>query len=130
MNEINERACLCPAMIGPHPILSSKFSNLFLVLPRTLFSAHEGTAGRHTSKHGTEGIERQDHAIKLSSLLLTSLYFPKPFLPHPTNPTSQIMTTVDSRTFILNGGYLQKGREKNLRPADLGNKTLNLAPSR
>jgi hypothetical protein len=40
------------------------------------------------------------------------------------------MTTVDSRNFILNGGYLQKGRERNLRPEDLGKKTLNLAPSR
>jgi hypothetical protein len=40
------------------------------------------------------------------------------------------MTTVDSRNFILNGGYLQKGRDKNLRPDDLGRKTLNLAPSR
>jgi hypothetical protein len=40
------------------------------------------------------------------------------------------MTSVDSRNFILNGGYLQKGREKNLRPEDLGKRVLDLAPSR
>ncbi|KIY02960.1 uncharacterized protein Z520_01425 [Fonsecaea multimorphosa CBS 102226] len=40
------------------------------------------------------------------------------------------MTTVDSTKFLANGGYLQKGREKNLRPVDLGRKTLSLAPSR
>ncbi|KAK5551796.1 hypothetical protein LTR46_010153 [Exophiala xenobiotica] len=40
------------------------------------------------------------------------------------------MTTVDSTTFLADGGYLQKGKEKNLRAVDLGRKTHNLPPSR
>lgn len=40
------------------------------------------------------------------------------------------MTSVDNSTFLPNGGYLQKGREKNIRAKDLGNKAHYLAPSR
>jgi hypothetical protein len=40
------------------------------------------------------------------------------------------MTTVDSTHFLANGGYLQKGREKNLTAMDLGQKTHDLVPSR
>ena len=40
------------------------------------------------------------------------------------------MTTVDSTHFLANGGYLQKGKEKNLTAIDLGRKTHDLVPSR
>jgi hypothetical protein len=40
------------------------------------------------------------------------------------------MTTVDSKSYLANGGYLQKGAEKNVRPEDLGKKVLDLLPSR
>lgn len=40
------------------------------------------------------------------------------------------MTTIDNPGFLANGGYLQKGREKNVRPADLGKRVHDLAPSR
>ena len=40
------------------------------------------------------------------------------------------MTSVDNSTFLPNGGYLQKGRETNIRAKDLGNKAHYLAPSR
>ncbi len=40
------------------------------------------------------------------------------------------MTTVDNPQFLASGGYLQKGRDKNVRPVDLGKKTHDLAPSR
>ena len=40
------------------------------------------------------------------------------------------MTTVDNRTFLASGGYLQKGRVKNVRAQDLGQKIGDLLPSR
>lgn len=40
------------------------------------------------------------------------------------------MSSVDSCTFLSSGGYLQKGLEKNIKPADLGNRAHFLAPSR
>lgn len=40
------------------------------------------------------------------------------------------MTSVDSNTFLADGGYLQKGVDKNNKPGDLGNKAHFLAPSR
>ena len=40
------------------------------------------------------------------------------------------MTAIDSKGFLSNGGYLQKGREKNIRPEDLGRRTYDLVPSR
>jgi hypothetical protein len=40
------------------------------------------------------------------------------------------MTTVDSKSYLANGGYLQKGAEKNVHPEDLGKKVLDLLPSR
>lgn len=40
------------------------------------------------------------------------------------------MTSVDSSTFLSDGGYLQKGAEKNIKPGDLGNIAQFLPPSR
>lgn len=40
------------------------------------------------------------------------------------------MTSVDSNTFLSDGGCLQKGVDKNIKPGDLGNKAHFLAPSR
>lgn len=40
------------------------------------------------------------------------------------------MTSVDNCAYLPNGGYLQKGRVKNIRPEDLGSKAHYLPPSR
>jgi hypothetical protein len=40
------------------------------------------------------------------------------------------MTTVDSSNFLIEGGYLQKGKLTNVRPKDLGQKAYYLPPSR
>jgi hypothetical protein len=40
------------------------------------------------------------------------------------------MTSVDSKTFVANGGYLQKGLDVNSSEKDLGNHVLDLLPSR
>lgn len=44
--------------------------------------------------------------------------------------TLRIMTAVDSRTYLEDGGYLQKGRKVNLREVDLEKKVSDLLPSR
>jgi hypothetical protein len=40
------------------------------------------------------------------------------------------MTTVDSKSFLIDGGYLQKGPEINVREVDLQKKVSDLLPSR
>jgi hypothetical protein len=40
------------------------------------------------------------------------------------------MSLVDSRTYLANGGYIQKGVEVNVLESDLGNEVQDLLPSR
>ena len=40
------------------------------------------------------------------------------------------MASVDTKEYLSNGGYLQKGVNGNLGEADLGNKVHDLLPSR
>jgi len=40
------------------------------------------------------------------------------------------MTSIDSRTFLTSGGYLQKGGEVNIRENDIEKKVQDLLPGR
>lgn len=67
-----------------------------------------------------------------ASSAVEQLIFPYLLNYNHKNPVQgkATMTTVDSKSYLANGGYLQKGAEKNVRPEDLGKKVLDLLPSR